>query len=815
MANKNIKKVILCLLYVLYCSSTYSQIVLRGIIKDSTESPMAFAPLAVLKLSDSSIVVSATSDESGHFLVNNIIPGNYLIKVNSVGYREYYSPILSIEQKPDTIVLKDIILKTNGINLNEVAVVAIQESIEIKDGNFVLNVENNPLATGSTVLDLLKRMPGVFIDNQNNISINGRGGVRILIDGKIQRLSGQQLISVLQSMSSESISKIELLKNPPVKYDSEGSSGMINIITKKVRLMGASGFVSANGSKGTMYRWGTDAALNYKTKKITLFSNIGYSNRAFYSEYIFNRSVTNNGNTTNFNELGVQINYQEVLYFKIGADYTINDRLTIGFLTNGGPSSMPMTDIGVNQISGYNNVGFDHSDFNVKADDKWVNPGYNINAEYKIDTLGSTLNFSADYSYFLGNRSALSTNLFLDTNDAEALASNIFISTSKTKIDIYTQKIDFRKQMRNKVLIEAGLKNTMVYSNNNFMFERENKQTKVFETDSSASNNYFYYENIIAGYINVKKEFEHATFQLGVRGENTIVDARTSNSVFKLSRNYFLFFPSLIFDYSKSKTHSISFNINRRIDRPSYKDLNPYKSYQDNYSATVGNPNLLPQTSFNFSFSYIYKQFMYNTFTYTLFDKYMLSVDLREDSTMESTSSIRNINSCNYFSYNLFLRKKIMKQWSSSLSINTYYQNYQATINGNKLNSGALAFNITNSHDVILPKNFKCQVNFQYSGPSVYGITYVKSRWTLDLALKKSFFENKLNINLSFFDIFYTNITNIKNEFASQSYTYYNPLDTRRVGLSLVYRFGKIKIQKRQVNSNDQEKNRYDEKTRK
>lgn len=789
-----------------------AQSAINGLIIDSVNIPIPFATVALLKQNGSLIVKGEICNDKGEYIFKNIPSGNYFIKAIMVGFNETQSLFfvydsLSGFRVPDLLLPK-------GIELGQVSITAFKEAIEFRDGMTVMNLENSPLASGNSVFELLKKLPGVFIDNQNNIILNGKSGVKIMIDGRVQQLSGQQLFSVLSSMSAESVSKIEVMKNPPAQYDAAGSSGMINIVSKQIKLLGASGNASGSLSKGHSYRGSLDAALNYKGKNITLFSNFGYADRTFYNTYIFNKTISLNGNTTYLNETGEQINYQRFTYYKIGADYILGERTTLGVFINGGPASTPFQDIGVNQISGYNDLGYDHTPFASHVTDVWSNPNYNINAEHKFDTSGTTLNFSGDYANFKGKRRALSENPFLDVNDNETLPANVYLSTHITDIKIVTQKLDFRKNITTTILLETGIKGTFVNSTNDYTFEKQNYQTKIFEVDSAVSNNYAYHENIIAGYINFQKQFEHASLQIGGRGENTIAEANNKTSGFKLTRNYFNFFPSITFDYPRSDNHNFQFNITRRIDRPSYKDLNPYKSYQDNYSSSIGNPYLLPQTVYNFGFTYTFKHSLYNTFTYSRYSDLILSFDFQNDTTKETTSTTRNIKGSDYYSYELFVQKKINSWWNFTFAGSVFYQNFSGTINGTAINRGALAFNSYVNNDIILPKDFKIQISLYYKGPSVYGIQYVKSLWDLNAGLKKSLLKDKLTINFSVFDIFHKSIYNMSSKFQNQNFIFINTNDTQRAWINIVYKFGGIKVQKREVNSNVQEKGRLENKLR-
>jgi hypothetical protein len=190
----------------------------------------------------------------------------------------------------------------------------------------------------------------------------------------------------------------------------------------------------------------------------------------------------------------------------------------------------------------------------------------------------------------------------------------------------------------------------------------------------------------------------------------------------------------------------------------------------------------------------------------------LILINFQNDTTKETTSATRNIKDGYYYSYNLFIQKKISRWWNLTLSGFIYNNNYSGVINGVAFNRGAFAFNSNINNDFVLPKNFKVQVSAFYSGPSVFGITNIKSLWSLDIGVRKTLLNDKLTISASIFDLFYKNVFSMTSKFINQDLVFIAPSDTRRAWVSLLFKFGKIKVQKRQVNSNDQEKGRLEDK---
>lgn len=790
----------------LLSAAAIAQVTITGRTVDSTGVPLPYANVALFNAPDSAYVSGSTTDDAGEFTVGNVMPGMYFLRATAIGFTD--SPPLDVTVSTSNLRLPDVMLVQGSRELKEVTIAAIKEMVQYKDGMIVMNVEDSPIAAGNTLLDLLRRLPGVFIDNQGNIILNGKGGVRIMLDGRMQRLSGPQLFSVLSSMNAEQLSKIEVMSNPPVKYDADGNAGIINIITQKVKVVGMSGSVATGASMGHSPRGFADGSLNYKGKSFVLFGNLGYANRTFHSSYIFDRTYRLDGITTYLDEAGEQNNYNNIMWWKVGGDLHFSGQTVIGFRVNGGPASNPFSDSGINRVRGYNDLGFDYTTYSSFTTENWSNPGININADHKFDTLGTTLSFSGDYSSYSGRRNGLSKNYFFDNNHGEVMPHNNYQSRHITAIDIFTLKVDFNKKIMREVNMETGLKATSVESSNDYTLERESRQTGLLEIDSLFSNKFRYHEKITAAYLNFRKEFKKGSVQLGARGEHTLADAKNLTSGFTLDRDYFNIFPGATFNYAASDTNSFQLSISRRIDRPAYRDLNPFKSYQDNYSSSIGNPRLVPQTNYTAELTYSYLGRLHNTITYSRFTNRIMPYDYQDDASKETVSTLGNLMGSNYYAYNIFFQLGPRSWWNMQLSGSVFYVEFTGTLNGSPVTTSSPGYNANMNHELILPKDFKVQVSGFYSGPGVNGIQRTKSSWALDIAMKKTLLREQLTIGLSVLDIFHKNVFNMSSRFQNQDYIYINTPDTQRAAISINYKFGKVKVQKRDVESNEQEKNR-------
>ncbi len=774
---------------------------------DTTGKNFPFVSIALLNAADTSQVKGTISDEDGKYEFSKIKSGNYILKYFSVGYSEQYSPQITVDSTSQ-LIIPSIILKAGSVNLNEVSVTSFKKVIEFKNGMTVLNVENSIMAAGNTVLDVLKRIPGVTVDNKNNISISGKQGVRIMMDGRMQQFSMEQIVSMLSAMTADQVSKIEVMKSPPVKYDAEGNAGIINIVTKKVNTKGYSGSVSYNPGMGQRFGNSMYATLNFKSNKLTVFSNINPMYKTFYDRYDYHKNVTYLDRTTIFDHTGDHENLRKYISGKIGADYMLTKKTTVGMSVANTINNTDAVEHGYVAINGYDDLGFDHYKYITDDKSTWSNPAYNFNAEHKFDTLGTNLSLLIDYANFDSKSDRKSESVFLKNDDSYAKPPQAYQSNNNTRISIFTQKLDFQTYIKPSWLMEVGGKTTFVNNNADFLFEREDTLTGIFKTDTSFTNLYRYKENLIAGYLNFRKEFKKGSVGLGVRVENTEITGHNITNGFQLTKRYLNFFPNLSFDYELNKKQSIQLNYNRRLERPDYSQLNPFKHFEDQYAVGAGNPYLNPQYSDNFDVVHTYNEWITNSVGYAHFTSVFSEVSFQNDSTKVTTFTLVNLNKVEYLYYNLFLQKQLKPWWNVEFSLNVFYISNKSKIGGIALNTDMVSSNIYFNNDFILPKDFKIQLTAHYNSPSKYGPSYNKANGSCDFGIKKSMLKDKFNIMFQFLDMFYTDISRSKYDFGNQYYTFNSRPDTRRFRLTLSYKFGKMNIRVNEKHSNEQENGR-------
>jgi iron complex outermembrane receptor protein len=364
------------------------------------------------------------------FVFVKVKAGSYFIKFNAVGYRPGTSDTFSIDSLSQ-ISLPAQILGASAVNLKEISVAEYKPIIEFKKGTVIMNVENDILARGNTVLDLLKRLPGVVIDAQNNITINGASGARFLIDDRMQQMPAPQVMDMLAVMSADVVSKIELIKNPPARYDAAGTGGLINIVTKRAKVNGYNGSVGFGMSQGKRFRVGPNGSFNYKSKKISFFSNFSYGYWDGINERILERNIITNGNTETINSYGTDESFQRVFSGGGGIEYDITKTMLIGLYVNGSANN----DLYLNNTSTEvgNSTFFNYNKTNSTIHDKYNtgSPNINLSLLQKIDTTGGQIKLSFGYNNYFEKEVKNITNHFYDSNNVEVSPVSTYDNNTK------------------------------------------------------------------------------------------------------------------------------------------------------------------------------------------------------------------------------------------------------------------------------------------------------------------------------------------------------------------------------------------------
>jgi iron complex outermembrane receptor protein len=801
-------KLFLCGTFILYSFSVFSQQRLSGVIADSLGTPVPFAPMVLLLLPDSMIVKGTMTDEAGRYSIEKFSTGHYLLKVLAVGYEEKITGDIAIDSSSNGHIIFPIQLRTSLKTLAGVSVSAVKRLVEIKNGNVIVNVEDSPLAQGNSVFDLLAKLPGVSIES-NTIRIQGKEGVIVMIDGRPQTVSGDALLNLLKSMSADLIKSIQLLKTPPVKYDASGTSGMINIISKKVTTSGLTGTAFFSGSQGFYEQWMSGASLNYKVKKITFYSTVSADQGIYRTVEKFKKSFTSDSATTCLSTDFVVKGKEKNINYKAGFDWQPTKVDVIGIKIDGNPGNYKVKAGGRNSVSGINNLSFDHLDSKNNVQDTWNTLNLNLNYDHKTDTLGSSFSLIADYSGLMEDIADQNSNRFYDPKGIQVLAANNFRNDNKINSTILSGRVDYIKIINPFLSIESGLKTASTKTLNDYLFERDYANNDIYVKDTGLSNKFKYTEITYAGYFNYIRSIRKLSMQLGLRFEKTVLTVGSRPENFDLHKEYFNVFPNFSFDYKKNDIQDFQLNLSRRIDRPYFNDLIPVRLFRDQYSFSQGNPYILPDYANRGELTYSYKSTFSTAIAYSYTERVIMGYVLQNDSTKITMENTKNMKSCNSLEYSVFYQKSVTKKWEVAINGSFAIMDYKGDIDGANFHRTGATSSVNLSNDFLIGKNTKLELSGKYLGPNVYNVVQRRQNWMASLAVKMSLCKDQLDLTLGLDDIFYSFIWHTSVNFENQHWSYMQMNDTRRFRVALNYKFGKMKIEERKVNqSNEEEKGR-------
>ena len=807
--NKIMKQVITLLLFVFITSFVQAQRI-SGVVKDDAGKSIAAASVSLQKVKDSSIVKIVITDAEGKFTFSNIVTGKYFVTINSVGYTTKQSAIVEVDN--NEVIVSTIALAKATKQLEGVTVISKKPMIEVKADKTVFNVEGSINAQGSDAFELLRKSPGVTVDRDDNVSLSGKNGVQIYIDGRPSPLAGKELADFLRSLNSNQIESIELITNPSAKYDAAGNAGIINIKLKKNKAYGTNGSVNAGYGIGIYGKYNTGLSLNHRNNKINLFGNYSFNTNNNESNMFVYRSLLD----TLFDQKNTTTTSNTSNNFKVGMDYFINKRNTIGAIatgnftngTNDNYSTTPISYIPTN--TGYRLLIADNSSESSRR-----NANLNLNYRY-TDSLSREWNIDADYGFFRIKSNQLQPNYYYNFNGNTEQSRTIYNMIAPTNIDIATFKTDYEQPFK-KGKISLGAKISYVQTNNNF--ERYNVFSSSKTLDTLRSNNFNYKENINAAYVNYNGQYKNINIQVGVRVENTNATGQSTgfkqngngysnyDSTFK--RNYTDLFPSAAITFNKNPMSQWSLNYSRRIDRPAYQDLNPFEFKLDEYTFQKGNTQLIPQYTNSFGVTHSYKYRLTTTLNYShVKDVFTQLIDTTEKSKTFRTK--KNLATQDVASLNISYPFQY-KWYSVFVNFNANYSHYKANFGaGRTIDLDATAFNIFTQHTFKLGKGYTGELSGFYNSPSIWQGTFVsKSMGSLDIGLQKQILKEKGNLKISVSDVFRTMPWSGTSDFAGQKLTASGNWESRQFKINFSYRFGKISVKnarQRNTSSEDESK---------
>jgi len=758
---------------------------LSGHVISEDNTAISYANILVIKTADSTTVSGTTSDESGKFILSELAKDTYLIKVSFVGFGEYTKEIVLNSD----LDLGTITLYQEAESLDEIEIIAKRPTLKRENDRLIFSVEKTSLTEGN-VWDILKNTPGIIMIN-DVVSVRNASNIIYLINDKRVYLSGSELQQLLSGTTATTVQAIEVITNPPAKYDAEGGA-VINIKMSKNLIAGYNGSVYGNVTQGYFPRSSVGTNHFFKGKKTNFY--IGYN----YNDKELNRI---NDERINFMDGGQIIGSWETDVERntsirshtanINFDYDINERNTFSISANGllTPYWRRDTDAFTEAIdSSFTSLN--------KTDDEILNVGANADYIYTSKN-GSKLSLNIHHTNYEYDRFQDVATIYKDASNLITLRENFFNTTSRQDIKIYSGQTDLSFPLKNEGSIEVGLKGSRIDSKSDILQLITNIGNEI--TDDQNTGLFDYEENNYAAYFSLSKEWNDWSLSAGVRTEYTDAVGTLSNDPNPNVFDYFELFPTSSVEHRINDSHSLGISYSRRIERPTYSNLNPFKFFFNDNSFVSGNPDLKPAITELATLSYTVN----NAYTFELYYR-------KEESTFSELSfqdnvlnqiiyRPSNLNQVVDYGLDFILYKPFTNNWTAYVVTSIFHDEIEffATQTDNSLQTNerwSFYGNAINYFTFLKDQSLTANVSFLYISPYFEGSAEVSERTQVDIGLKKSFNKGKWILSLTANDIFLGSDYTVKNDYLDQDNQYYARFDNRWVRLGLRYNFGNTKL---------------------
>jgi len=786
-----IRLLLLISLCVVTSISMYSQSRVYGKIVDTTGKPISNANVLLVNSKDSVLVRGMLTNEGGTYSFENIKAGKYLVTATHSGNNPVYSQAFEIGVGTGNIDIGTTQLERADLVLSTVTVTVKKPLYEQKIDRLVINVAAAITYAGISALDVLERSPGVLVNRVNNsLSVNGKDGVIIMINGKRNYLDIAGIIQMLASLPSGSVEKIEIITTPPANFDAEGNAGIINIVLKSNDQYGTNGSytLTAGYSKGE--QTSASVNINHRKGKINLFGNYSFSRNRLQQLWTNYHAVTNAGvfmeNYSDDHRHGLQSQHN----VQAGMDYEINKRTIIGTLLSGNYRRWTMTSF---------------NDASIITNSKPDTLVSIVNDElHTTSYLGANLNFqhtfkpdekiilNADYLYYEDKNPNSYFNSYGD--GAGNLLYNENVQSNKsTPLKFLILAADYSKRVSKKIDMEAGLKGTESWMSNDINVSQLLQNNWI--TDTVLSGNHTQKENINAAYTSFTVKFsEKISMKLGLRYEYTHTVIGTIAQKDIIDRNYGNLFPSFFFQYAINENSSMNFSYSRRIYRPSFNDLAPWVIFLDPKTFQTGNPNLRPSITDAVNASYTLKNKIVSL-SYSYIAPSITQQPMINETNNRLVTASQNSKNYQWLALNLTLPFTITKWWNMQNNITVAWQKvntfYKAPV---QTENGGYFFNA--AQNFLLPKDISISISGYYSSKYAWGLYSFEPNGGIDVGIQKKIGKKRSTLTFNVSNILNSNRSVLLADIPEQNLLMRNKNTYGYTGFSLSFtkNFGNDKV---------------------
>lgn len=796
-------KMYIFVVWLIQSISISAQSVLSGRIADKDSIPMAGATILLLNPVDSTYIIGTVSDLNGRFEFINLYPNNYLLSFSMMGFRKINLPQQVGQNTHDE--LGDIVLEEDSYLLSAVTVTGKRSPVKIEPGKMAIHLSSALLSTDGNILDALRKLPGVIVQNDGTMILNGKSGANVMIDDKVTYLSGEDLINYLRSIPANSVENVELISQPSSKYDASSSSGIINIQRKKIKEQGINLAVSSGLERGKYTRGNESLTLNFRHNQLNIYADYSNSWGKDFIELSVSGHYLNPVTLTPLElrkDLASDIDRQyKGHHIKTGVDYDLSDQIAVGAYLSSSWLNRYKKEVTISDFFNHDKVQSDSTLTALSTPHyRYVNITGGANVRYKFAKAGKW-DASFDYQLF-------------DQEDVQLLESVFRIGSSQLREDtlsgkingdikIYSGQMNLSYDLSEKFALTAGLKSVFVNIGSHVLYK--NRMMGDWQEDSNLSRNFDYKENIHAGYFQLNSKWSSRFLtEIGLRLEKTDTRSHYSSTIqdSTFSKSYRQIFPTLMAQYQLSDNHGLSMAYGRRIVRPNYRNMSPFVEVRDQFLYEKGNTELKPELIDNIEISWLFKKrYSFNVFYAHRKNPISLSF-LVEDNNRVLIIPL-NLSSNNSLGLRVGLNNlQPFKWWTAHINGSLTYKQFDWMTAGKILKNEVTTPVLHISNQFALPHGWGGEALGFYSGEMIEGQTRIEPLWTISLGVRKNLFNNKISLYIYAHDVFHSNRPRISVESSYLYYTSREKNDSRMIGISLSYRFNCGKEIKKSPNEN-------------
>ena len=782
------KLTLLVSLLIMTTGSLFAQndLKISGKITDKKNQAIPFVNVVLLSSSDSSLVSGGISGSEGEFLLTKIASGDYLLKTSVIGYEETYREI----NLQKDLVLGNLPMNESIDELDAVVITGQKPLVVQEVDKLVFNVKDALVTTGNSGLDILAKTPGVWIDHEGNIQLNGKSGTKVMINGKMSYMSGKDLSEMLENLNASDILSIEVMTNPSAKFSAEGGAGILNIVLAKKLEAGIQGSAYARYEIARENRYKTGLSANFMKGKLSGFVQSDFQNRKSHQILTIDRTLIEE--QTKFEESSDMKDERKTPSFRLNLDYDINKDHALGAMISLNSNT------GLNKIFGpskrYNQGEISQSIFaNNLTDENRRNQSYHLNYQWKIDSLGQKLKLGFDYDQYDSEVETINDSKF-DRNETNQIARPV----ADNGTNLYSFSADYERPLTNSIFFESGYRLDVSDIRNDIAVDSLDRISgeEQWSPALDRKNDFSYKEWVNAGYVNFKYKLSSKfSVQAGLRGEHTRLRTRSIGLALDSVNNqdYFKLFPTFYAQYQLSKMNSLGFTYSKRINRPSFSMLNPFVNYLNPNTGQVGNPELQPEfVDFGeVKFTWLRRYTFSLNYTHTngmIADIPRKKLNVEDSDNTKILLTRENINTFQDVTLSASLPISVTKWWESYNRASVYYQSYKVDERSTGTDLATTAYFFMSNNTFLLPKDFKVELTGMALFGEAWGVFQLDPIYRTSLSINKNILKERLSLNVTFNDLLNTSKVSGKSTYQQES-VFTNNMDRRSVRFTLRYNF--------------------------